>query len=58
MVADALSRRPHICALAEITGYWRSKITTKYARDTWASGVIASTIQDNHYIVMDRLIKF
>ena len=27
-------------------------------RDTWASRVIASTIHDDHYVVMDRLIKF
>ena len=37
VVADALSRRPHICALTEITGVWRNKITEEYARDTWAS---------------------
>ena len=44
VVADALSRRPHICALAEITRDWRNKITAEYARDTWAFGVIAGTI--------------
>ena len=58
MVADALSRRPHICALVEITGDWRNKITTGYVRDTSAFGVIAGTIQDDRYMVMDILIKF
>ena len=58
VVADALSRRPHICALAKITGDWRNKITAKYARDTWASGVNAGTIQDDRYVVTDGLIKF
>ena len=52
VLADALSRRPHICALAEIIGYWRSKITIVYARDTWASRVIADTIRDDCYIVI------
>ena len=58
VVADALSRRPHICALAEITGVWRNKIIEEYARDTWASGVIAGTIHDDPYAVMDGSIKF
>lgn len=44
VVVDALSRRPHIYALAKITRDWRNKITTEYVRDTWASGVIAGTI--------------
>ena len=58
VVADALSRRRHICALAEITGDWGNEITVEYARDSWASGVIVDIIQDDHYMVMDRLIKF
>ena len=58
MVADALSRRPHICALAKITRDWRNRITAEYARDTWASEVIAGTIHDDCYLVMDGLIKF
>ena len=57
-MVDALSRRPHICALVEIIGDWRNKITIEYARDTWAFGVIAGTIQDDCYMVMDGLIKF
>ena len=57
MVANALSRRPHICALAEITRVWRNKITEEYARDTWASGVIVGTIHDDRYVVMDGLIE-
>ena len=58
VVVDALSRRPHICTLAEIIGDWRNKIIEEYARDTWASGVIAGTIHDDRYAVMDGLIKF
>ena len=58
VVVDALSWRPHICALLEIKRDWRNKITVEYARDTWASGVIAGTIQDDCYVVMDGLIKF
>ena len=57
-MADALSWRPHYCALAEITRDWRNKIAEEYARDTWASGVIAVTIHDDRYVVMDGLIKF
>ena len=47
-----------IFPLAEIIGDWRNKITIECARDTWGFGVIAGTIQDDCYIVMDGLIKF
>ena len=58
MVVDALSRRPHICALAEVTGDWRNKIIVEYVRETLAFRVIVDTIQDDSYVVIDELIKF
>ena len=58
VVADALSRRPHICTLAEIIGARKNKIIEEYARDTWACRVIVGTIHDDCYVVMDGLIKF
>lgn len=44
VVADALSRRPHVCALVEISGDWRDWIIAEYAGDTWASGIVVGTI--------------
>ena len=57
MVADALSRRPHLCALVEISGDWRDQIIAEYVRDAWASGLISGTIQDDRYEVIDGLIR-
>lgn len=57
VVADALSRRPHICALAEISGDWRDWIIAEYVGDAWASGLILGTIQDDLYEVIDGLIR-
>ena len=58
MVVDALSRRPHLCALAEVSRDWRDQIAAEYAGDDWASGIVMGTIQDDKYVVLDGLIRF
>lgn len=58
VVADALSRRPHLYALVEVLGDWRDRIAVQYTRDDWAYGIVAGTIQDDRYAVLDGLIKF
>ncbi len=57
MVVDALSRRPHLCALAEISRDWRDRIIAEYVEDAWASRLISGTIQDDRYEVIDGLIR-
>ena len=44
VVAYALSQRPHLCALAKVSGDWRDQIATEYAGDDWASGIVMGTI--------------
>ena len=50
VVVDALSQRPRLCALAEVSGDWRDQIVAKYVGDDWASGIVAGTIQDDRYV--------
>ena len=43
-VADALSRKPHLCAIRALLDDWRELIMADYARDDWASSIIDGTI--------------
>jgi len=58
VVVDALSRRPHLCALGEIAEDWRDMISTEYAKDKWASRVVDGTICDNRYTIVNDLIIY
>jgi hypothetical protein len=40
VVADALSRRPRLNALAQITEDWRHRIIAEYAKNPWASSIV------------------
>ena len=58
VVANALSWRPHLCALVEVLGDWRDRIVVEYVGDDWAFGIVVGTIQDDRYVVLDGLIRF
>ena len=40
VVADALSRRPHLTSMIQILEDWRHLIVAEYARDTWAFDIV------------------
>ncbi|XP_059070586.1 uncharacterized protein LOC131860220 [Cryptomeria japonica] len=58
IVADALSRRLHLCFLGEIAADWKEWISVEYAKDKWASDIIDGTIGDDRYIVVNDLIIY
>ena len=58
VVADALSRRPHLSTMVEISKDWRHLIITEYARDSWASGIVDGTVVDTRYTLVDDLIIY
>ena len=58
VVADALSRRPQLNALAQITEDWRHRIIAEYAKNPWASSIVDKTEQDDRYTVVDDLIIY
>ena len=46
IVADALSHRPHLSLLTDISEDWRHLILAEYAKDAWTAEFIDGTIQD------------
>ena len=58
VVADALSRRPHLSTMVEISEDWRHLIITEYARDSWASEIVDGIVIDTRYTLVDDLIIY
>ena len=58
IVADALSRRPHLLAVGIVMDDWREMILAEYVKDSWASGIIEGAIQDSRYTVVNYLIIY
>ncbi|XP_057837506.2 uncharacterized protein LOC131047721 [Cryptomeria japonica] len=58
VVVDALSRRPHLSSMAEVSKDWRHLIVAKYAKDSWASGLIEESIHDDRYSIVNDLIIY
>ena len=44
IVADALSRRPHLRVVGIVMDDWREMILVEYAKDSWASSIIEGAI--------------
>ena len=58
VVDDALSRRPHLSLLTDISEDWRHLIFAEYVKDNWAAGFIDGTIQDSKYTLVNELIIY
>jgi hypothetical protein len=57
-VADALSRRPELCSLSEISGDWKSKLLVEYSKIKFSCEVMDNSIQDDRYKVVDDIIYY
>ena len=58
IVADALSRQPHLSSMAEVSEDWSHLIVAEYAKDSWASSIIDGSLHDNRYTVVNDLIIY
>ena len=58
IVADALSRRPAICSLMEITADWKSHLLVEYSKNKFSCEVMDGQIQDGLYRVIDDVIFY
>lgn len=58
VVANALSRRPHLSSISLITENWRHMIVAEYAKNPWASSIVDGTVQDDRYSLVDNLIIY
>jgi hypothetical protein len=57
-VVDALSRKPEICSLAEISADWKSHLLVEYSKNKFACEVMDHNVQDDRYKVVDDIIYY
>jgi hypothetical protein len=57
-IVDALSRKPEICSLAEISADWKSHLLIKYSKNKFSCELMDHNIQDDMYKVVDDIIYY
>jgi hypothetical protein len=58
VVVDALSRRPSVFSLAEVSTDWKSTLLVEYSKNTFACELMEGTNQDDRYRVVDDIIYY
>jgi hypothetical protein len=58
VVVDALSRRPELCSLSEISADWKSELLVEYSMSKFACEVMDNSMQDDRYKVVDDIIYY
>lgn len=57
-MADALSRRPHLSSLCELTTDWREVLLADYAKNQFATSIIEGAFHDEKYKLVNGLILY
>ncbi|XP_057870687.2 uncharacterized protein LOC131077252 [Cryptomeria japonica] len=55
IVADALSRRPHLSSICELTADLRDLLLADYAKNQFATSIVEGTIHGEKYSLVDEL---
>jgi hypothetical protein len=58
VVADALSRRPSIYAMTDVSVDWKDHLMMEYARNQFACQIMDGKIQDDKFWIVDDLIYY
>jgi hypothetical protein len=58
VVADALSRRPSIYAMTDISVDWKAHILAEYSKKKFACEVMDGHVQDENFRIMDDIIYY
>jgi hypothetical protein len=58
MVVVALSRRPSIYAMTDVSIDWKDHLVTEYARNQFACQIMDRQIQDNNFRIVDGLVYY
>lgn len=58
VVANALSRKPYLCAMTDISVDWRVGTTIEYAKDSFANDVLEGKVVDDKYRMVEELILY
>jgi hypothetical protein len=58
VVADALSRRPSIYAMTNVSIDWKDHLVMEYAKDQFACQLMDGQVQDDNFRIIDGLIYY
>ena len=58
VVTDALSRKPTICSLEQISADWRAQLLVEYSKNTFACEIMDGHIHDDRYKVVNDIIYY
>lgn len=58
VVADALSRKPAISLLTQISADWKAHLLVEYSKNTFPCELMDGNTQDDRYKVVDNIIYY
>jgi hypothetical protein len=58
IVADALSKRPSIYAMTNISVEWKAHLLVQYSKNQFACQLMDGKIQDDNFRVIDDIIYY
>jgi hypothetical protein len=58
VVADALSRRPSVYAMTDISVDWKAHLLVEYSKNQFACQLMDGQIQDDNFRIMDDIIYY
>jgi hypothetical protein len=58
ILEDALSRRPSVYAMTNISVYWKAHLLVEYSKNKFACEVIDEHVQDGNFRIMDDVIYY
>jgi hypothetical protein len=58
VVADALSRRPSVYAMTDISVDWKAHLLVEYSKNKFACEVMDGQVQDDNFRIMDDIIYY
>jgi hypothetical protein len=58
VVADALSRRPSVYAMTDISVDWKAHLLVEYSKNQFACQLMDGQVQDDNFRIMDDIIYY
>jgi hypothetical protein len=58
VVADALSKRPSVYAMTDISVDWKAHLLVEYSKNKFACEVMDGQVQDNNFRIMDDIVYY
>jgi hypothetical protein len=58
VVVDALSRRPSLYAMTNISVDWKAHVLVEYSKNRFACELMDGQVQDNNFKIVDDIIYY